>query len=60
MKMFARVLSVIIVAIFIGSIMTSLTTGLNQKEQQELDDLEVVSEAPPLVKTYFYLALIPI
>ncbi|RJU82386.1 MAG: hypothetical protein DWB99_04420 [Candidatus Poseidoniales archaeon] len=46
MKMSARALSVIIVAIFIGSIMTSLTTGLNQKEQQELEDLAVVSEAP--------------
>ena len=46
MKMSARALSLIIVALFIGSIMTSLTTELNQKEEQELEDLAVVSEAP--------------
>ena len=43
--MSARALSLIIVALFIGSIMTSLTTDLNQEKQQELDDLAVVSEA---------------
>ncbi|MBL6891467.1 MAG: hypothetical protein ISR22_05400, partial [Candidatus Poseidoniaceae archaeon] len=45
MKISARALSLIIVALFIGSIMTSLTTDLNQEKQQELDDLAVVSEA---------------
>ena len=45
MKMSARVLSIVIVALFIGSIMTSFTGDLNQKQEQELDDLAVVSEA---------------
>ena len=45
MKMSARVLSLVIVALFIGSILTSLTGDLNQKEEKELEDLPVVSEA---------------
>ncbi len=43
--MSARVLSIAIVALFIGSIMTSFTGDLNQNQEQELDDLAVVSEA---------------
>ncbi|RPG73711.1 MAG: hypothetical protein CBE08_005380, partial [Euryarchaeota archaeon TMED248] len=45
MKMSARALSILIVAIFIGSILTSLTGDLNKKEQIELQDSEVVFEA---------------
>lgn len=44
MKMSARALSLIIVALFIGSILTSFTSDLNQKQPQELDELAVVSE----------------
>jgi hypothetical protein len=43
--MSARTLAIVIVALFVGSVMTSLTSDLNQKNQQELDDLAVVSEA---------------
>ena len=43
--MSARALSLLIVALFIGSIMTSLTSDLNQNQEQELEDLAVVSEA---------------
>ena len=45
MKMSARALSIFIVAIFIGSIMTSLTSDLNEKQQVELEDSEVIFEA---------------
>ena len=45
MKMPARALSIFIVAIFIGSIMTSFTSDLNEKQQVELEDSEVVFEA---------------
>ena len=45
MKMSSRALTLMITALFLGSIMTSLTSGMNQKQEQELDDLAVVSEA---------------
>ena len=45
MKMSARALSIFIVANYIGSIKTSLTGDLNEKQQVELEDSEVVFEA---------------
>ena len=52
--MSARALSVFIVAIFIGSIMTSLTSDLNEKQQVELEDSEVIFEAQSPGTTCFY------
>ena len=43
--MSARALSILIVAIFIGSIMSSLTGDLNKKQDLELEDSQVVFEA---------------
>ena len=44
MKMSARALSLLIIILFLGSIMTSFTTGMNPKEEQILEDITVVSE----------------
>ena len=62
MKMSSRALSILIVAIFIGSIMTSLTGDLNQKEHAELEESGVVFEASSPGHNVFlqYLSLIHI